>query len=174
MAKQSLTRASVSAVDLSKTSHSRQALCIWCVLGVLQSSGCFRSGPPDSTSRDRNMLTTIRDAIVLYHSEKRVLPLAPKGKTEEQQLVAVLALLERGAESNAAYISSGQLGRDRWGNGYHIYLDVDGDGSIAVGAKKWATSVILWSNGPNMNDEKGGGDDIVVVYPPLLRDGVIH
>ncbi len=91
-------------------------------------------------------------AVMVQVGQSGTLPVA--SDAESQPVRTVKSLFR------PKYLGLGLDPTDPWRGQYQLYLDVDGDGYVTVGARKVQARFYMYSVGPNGVDEFGQGDDI--------------
>ena len=120
--------------------------------------------------KDTMHLTILEGAFEAYHLTEGKWPGA-EGKVDAEvdtaKALEALAAKRTGKHEDTALEAPSELvqnGRlvDRWGNLLHVAYDLDDDGKVVLGERTLGHgAAVIWSNGPNGENEWGEGDDVV-------------
>jgi hypothetical protein len=139
-------------------------VCILLIAVIIRSHLSARHEPPDLVTREG--LSVVADAIELYQAQKTNFPPALTSSNDMTLYQSLAGTNDtRYLAENPRWDKSGKV-IDQWGNEYRAEASVktNTDGSQFY-------QLIVWSCGPNGNDQHGEDDNIKIVrrwpkHPP--------
>ena len=159
-----------ACVDMRKSGIRTKLLLAALAVALVAGAVVARRG--SRVARAREGVLELSRAITAYTVVYGTLPFATHTPIEDQDNEVLLDILSCRSNAMAAITynpkrvkfinDSGRRGPllDPWGRPYHICLDHDGDGYVRIAKERFKRSHIVWSDGPNMKNEFGNGDDI--------------
>lgn len=109
----------------------------------------------------------IGDACTRYQMDSHSFPPSLNDNDEEvdpRTLFTALAIADDNGvsyyESTGTGIHINGLPCDAWGRSLHVALDLDGDGKVKVGEAEIPATTLVWSSGPDGQNNHGEGDDV--------------
>ncbi|MBI2195178.1 MAG: hypothetical protein HYU36_24625 [Planctomycetes bacterium] len=119
---------------------------------------------PRKMSPEYSTMRCLEIAIRCYYDQTRCLPASRSGPDLVQENAKLLELLTSGSPGSPCLEreSVRNLYEGESSDHYHVLLDTDNDGRITLGSKALNAHVVIWHDGSNGLDERGGGDDLMV------------
>jgi hypothetical protein len=117
---------------------------------------------PHKAGKAVSEILSISAAIMVYYLDFGTYPCSDPVE-KEQDLLSVISILTGGNREGKVFFEvhvEKAAHLDPWQQPYHIIFDQDNDGCVRVHDSVVSRPVVIWSNGSNMINEYGGGDDI--------------
>lgn len=121
-------------------------------------------------------ITALKMAVVAYKNKYGILPTASSPDNDQTKIESMMKWLTTNNQEKVNFLQSANLDtetvyRDHWNssgknvketsaNIFHVYIDDDYDNQITFNGKTYGAQVLIYSNGPNGDNENGEKDDI--------------
>jgi hypothetical protein len=109
----------------------------------------------------------ISSACMRYKNDNHQFPPPLSANDEEVDATALFAALAIADNNGVPYYSPDGSGIhingipcDTWAQPLHVALDLNGDGKVNVGGTNIPASSLIWSSGPDHQNDHGAGDDV--------------